>query len=1607
MSSSLNYFTQGQKKSTRNKEDPVILLTNSDRRVPASPSSKMSSNPLRIYKTQLPPQKKVSVKRKESNDQSHKSYMSNNDRLVTDSSSGYKPKIVGNINSILKTPQMKQGHHQKQNQSFDFSSLRKKQQKSGLNQSHLYSNKIDILDTNLTENKNFSSSYIHQSNQTGNDIDITPFKTQPSVYLTQDNTTSQFTFQKQDDKAYSTVQDIQIKRRLRVAEEDLDKISRECYELQQKVLRREKIILNLQVQYDQSAKSSQIKQLTEIRLENAKLGERFRELLKSKEDIKLRMRSVRSDTINSNLLKEEQLASINEQIRELERTYFKMNEDIKYTESQNWRVIEKNKSLQTQIELVLQEKDSQNQIMRQYHRKIERLEMDMINQKYEHQAFIKVNHKKTQYEMKCSAMRQLTSILKIKNLRYMSEAFSELTKKDRKFEVISRMIANFSRFDKVTRKDKLRLYFDLWNNLNFNTAFKGHYQQVKMSNVYKKRNQDLKFALSKWTNKNTWIKQKLQGYRKNQRLQDQYQSKHQVQMIEVESQIGKLQNEQQEKALSILKRSLLRWKGQKIRPYFLFWHSLVKEEKRVNHWVLYRKLKNYKLNQAFGQWKFKAQQARNNQKIELVEEIQESAKEEVQNIVKLKEEISELKDQSISKGKMKLSRVIKHQIMIPVQQSFDRWRLKTENNRRQTTRLRVVFAQMLTRRLRMAFQLYAKQAKKTTRYINHDKLIKQYHGIYNFRLLKYFYNVLQYNKQLFQEQKSRIQILCHKKHRKTQRLVMNQIQAVLNMKQVNKVNMEEMQEIQSYNESSHEVAVKQAQLQEQKVQITQCEKQVGRLGALNLTKFCNRIKNYQYHKAFKQWFDITKDGKSQLRQLLHLSQIIARKDKSTCFTYWKNVMLDYKIQLAKNRGQYLQKTINQIYMQMLQEQKESKLKKDYLVERLDAQQIVIKKFTHTHNGLINIMFRQKNQMKETKLHHYVLRQWRERNIQMKRRFSRICNMLQNYQLKIGFQQITQRYSDLATNSNTNPVIRESKINQALKVLRRGFIRSSFSQWKSKVMLYRINTNQQLSINLNILGEQRTDSRRQYTNAIAKLMKQDKSENNLVDIFVQWKNLISQQKILRIKQKELNESQQYLNIQNALKLWNQRTKKTQKYRSKCYSVGIRNDRSILRAYFNGLKYHVKELKSKQRSIACIINDILIKKKQMAFQYVKSFTQEKPTVIQQNYQRFAQLLSKQIKSKMNSTTKSCLSDIKLHARQQKLRNTQLKMILRVKSLQLSKAFLRWKQQASLEDLENEQLNEGPIRLETFDLRVQFMALKDLLKNQEKIEDRDICDVIQQKQTEDDQLMLKAITRMKLYNENNFYLPKYFDRLKSHWQKKMHLKLKLKPFLQKYLFDTGSAFQIFKDKYEVDKNSLENTKAIELRKKFIQHSNQQEQIINLTDISDVLSYQNERTNDYLLDQKDKAQMIVLRYFKKRDNVIALQYLIKWWSISKDQQKQEVKKRLDQRQKILHQLQDQLSVIQQQNQQLSSRNKELGEQAIEGIHLGSQFEQLSQQKTDLSIELADKIFWIKKLLEENKSLNIRYSQQKLYGSLQKSESLNSLKRSNEKQRDQYASIE
>jgi len=47
-----------------------------------------------------------------------------------------------------------------------------------------YSNKIAILDTNPTVTKNHNSSFIMSNQDTGNDIDITPFKSNMSMYKT-------------------------------------------------------------------------------------------------------------------------------------------------------------------------------------------------------------------------------------------------------------------------------------------------------------------------------------------------------------------------------------------------------------------------------------------------------------------------------------------------------------------------------------------------------------------------------------------------------------------------------------------------------------------------------------------------------------------------------------------------------------------------------------------------------------------------------------------------------------------------------------------------------------------------------------------------------------------------------------------------------------------------------------------------------------------------------------------------------------------------------------------------------------------------------------------------------------------------------------------------------------------------------------------------------------------------------------------------------------------------------------------------------------------------------------------------------------------------------
>lgn len=91
--------------------------------------------------------------------------------------------------------------------------------------------------------------------------------------------------------------------------------------------------------------------------------------------------------------------------------------------------------------------------MEKYQKRIERLEMDLVNQRYEYQAFIKVQHNKTQYDMKCAAVRQFKYVLNKAKIRLMSDTLYKLMKKDRKFEILQKIFKTFQKHEKDQTKD--------------------------------------------------------------------------------------------------------------------------------------------------------------------------------------------------------------------------------------------------------------------------------------------------------------------------------------------------------------------------------------------------------------------------------------------------------------------------------------------------------------------------------------------------------------------------------------------------------------------------------------------------------------------------------------------------------------------------------------------------------------------------------------------------------------------------------------------------------------------------------------------------------------------------------------------------------------------------------------------------------------------------------------------------------------------------------------------------------------------------------------------------------------------------------------------------
>ena len=117
------------------------------------------------------------------------------------------------------------------------------------------------------------------------------------------------------------------------------------------------------------------------------------------------------------------------------------------------------------------------------------------------------------------------------------------------------------------------------------------------------------------------------------------------------------------------------------------------------------------------------------------------------------------------------------------------------------------------------------------------------------------------------------------------------------------------------------------------------------------------------------------------------------------------------------------------------------------------------------------------------------------------------------------------------------------------------------------------------------------------------------------------------------------------------------------------------------------------------------------------------------------------------------------------------------------------------------------EGPIREEAFQYRVELINLTDFLKK-EGYDDKEILDALKEEKSKQNNLMLRTVRRMQHYNSDLYLKPKVFDK----WMQFVHLRKLFKYWLgfadKKGEFiqsDKHWAFDKWKKYYPASKDTL----------------------------------------------------------------------------------------------------------------------------------------------------------------------------------------------------------
>lgn len=314
------------------------------------------------------------------------------------------------------------------------------------------------------------------------------------------------------------------------------------------------------------------------------------------------------------------------------------------------------------------------------------------------------------------------------------------------------------------------------------------------------------------------------------------------------------------------------------------------------------------------------------------------------------------------------------------------------------------------------------------------------------------------------------------------------------------------------------------------------------------------------------------------------------------------------------------------------------------------------------------------------------------------------------------------------------------------------------------------------------------------------------EKNQANIFKAWRNVIKHFILVKAKTVEFKTRQSKLQRIAAIQKWRMRTDKTKECKQKEKVLISQYHQLYLRACFRGWKFHFRTTQSLTNSIHHLERTMRTKIYGDAFGNIKTFSNSKKKVIQQNHSIGGHKTGRLLKGIYLKALNIAFQKYKSKCFTGSEANQCFKSVFgKQGNARLRDAFYWWKKKHALEDLAQEMHETGPVRAQHWLAEKDIENMKQFMRDQHYTEleinkfYNDVCGY-------NDYLMKKHMIRMKYkLDPNKRLLPIVMDRWRGFVQIRKSVKHQFR-FLGNFKEAEKAEMQIAFNKWKRGSNKLE---------------------------------------------------------------------------------------------------------------------------------------------------------------------------------------------------------